>query len=370
MKHKTLFILHLPEPIHGSSMVGKFIKDSSSINQAFICRYINIGTSRAVDEIGKKYFVKVFRILSIFWQSFYQLAFFRPHLCYLAITSKGPAFYKDSIVALFAKLLGIKLVLHFHNKGVRTRQDKFFDNLLYKCVFKNTDVILISKYLYGDIKKYIPKDRVHYCANGIPDNYTTNCKSQKNNNRPVVILFLSNLIKAKGVFVLLEACKLLQDKNVPYYCFFVGGQGDLSAKQFEQKAKELELNNNVYYVGRKYGKEKDEYFLNADIFALPTYYEYETFGLVLAEAMKFSLPVVSTFEGGIPDVVENGKTGFLVPQKNASALAEKIEQLIINPDLRQQMGDSGRAKFKKEFTLNIFENRLTEILNNIVKTQK
>ena len=73
-------------------------------------------------------------------------------------------------------------------------------------------------------------------------------------------------------------------------------------------------------MGRKYEKEKEETFAKADIFAFPTYYNNECFPLVLLEAMQHSLPVVSTFEGGIPDIVDEGEAGFLVAQKNAEKL--------------------------------------------------
>jgi glycosyltransferase involved in cell wall biosynthesis len=85
--------------------------------------------------------------------------------------------------------------------------------------------------------------------------------------------------------------------------------------------------------------------------------------LVLLEAMQHSLPVVSTFEGAIPDVVEDGVTGFLVLQRDAIALAEKIELLIKNPELRTSMGIAGRKRYENNFTISIFENRLKEILN-------
>ena len=78
--------------------------------------------------------------------------------------------------------------------------------------------------------------------------------------------------------------------------------------------------------------------------------------------MQHSLPVVSTFEGAIPDVVEDGVTGFLVPQKDPVALAEKLEILIRNPEMRNQMGEAGRAKYEREFTLERFERRMVEIL--------
>lgn len=363
---KILFILHIPPPVHGSSVVGKAIKNSLVINEAFECSYINLGTSRTVDEIGKNLFVKIGRYFGIVFQVLKQLLTNKPNLCYLAITANGTAFYKDAVIALLVKLFGVKTVYHFHNKGVSTRQHKAIDNFLYRRVFKNAHAILLSKYLYPDVEKYFTPEQVHYCPNGIPDINFRQKTLDKKQNKKTEILFLSNLIESKGVFVLLEACVILKQKGLAFHCTYVGGEGDVNAKQFQEKVKELGLTDQVVYVGKKYGEDKEEAFSKADIFAFPSHYHNETFGLVNLEAMQFSLPIVSTFEGGIPEVIEEGKTGYLVPQKDAKALAEKIEILIQNPALRQQMGKAGRKKYEQEFTLNKFEERLKGILKEIV----
>lgn len=368
MKKKILFILHIPPPVHGSSVIGMQIKNSTKINDEFDCLYVNLGTSVSIDEIGKQGFVKLFRFASIWFNVLRQLIIFRPKLCYFAITAKGSAFYKDASLVFLMKIFGVKLVYHFHNKGVSTRQDMWLDNLLYRFVFKNNDVILLSRYLYPDIQKYVPKERVYYCPNGIPDLTGDILGSIKNKvNRTVEILFLSNLIESKGVYILLEACKILYNKQISFHCAFVGGIGDVSEEQFYDNVQKLHLENCVVYMGRKYGIEKETEFEKADIFAFPTYYHNETFGLVNLEAMQYSLPVVSTFEGGIPDVVKDGVTGFLVPQKDAMALADKLEILINNAELRKQMGVAGRKKYEKEFTLDTFENTLTKILSEVSK---
>jgi len=366
-KENILFLLHLPPPVHGSSMVGQFIKGSQIINDAYDCRYINLGTSQTVSEIGKKPLKKVVRYFSILLLTFIQLIRFRPQLCYLAITAKGPAFFKDAFVAFLVKLFGVKLVYHFHNKGIATVQHKPLYNFMYKRVFNKAEVILLSKYLYYDIQKYVPENRVHYCPNGIPDIKTKPENTEKEKNAQVVeILFLSNLIESKGVFVLLEACAILKKKNLVFHCTYVGDEGDVSALQFQEKIEKLDLKGYVSYVGKKYGKEKEEAFSKADIFAFPTFYHNECFPLVLLEAIQYSLPIVSTFEGGISDVVEDGVTGFLVPQRNVEALAEKLEILIQNSDLRQQMGEAGRKKYENEFTLEKFENRMVEIIQQVI----
>lgn len=366
MKKKVLFILHLPPPIHGSSVVGKYIKDSSLINDGIHSEYINLGTSKSLDEIGKNPIQKIGLYVKIVFQTLKQLMVLKPDLVYIALTAKGKAFYKDTFIALLVKLFGRKVVYHLHNRSMAERQDKWLDVVLCKMLFKNTDVILLSKYLYPEIQKYVPENRVHYCPNGIPDAFakTPNAKIP-NSNEVVEILFLSNLMKAKGVFVLLEACKILREKHLPFHCTFIGGESDISSEIFQKKVTELGLSGKVHYAGKKYGLEKERAFSEADIFAFPTL--NETFGLVNLEAMQFSLPVVSTLEGGIPDVIEDGKTGFLVEKGNAEAFAEKLEILIVDPVLLLKMGQEGRKRYKENFTLEAFENCFTTILNEIIK---
>lgn len=70
---------------------------------------------------------------------------------------------------------------------------------------------------------------------------------------------------------------------------------------------------------------------------------------------------------GIPGIVDDGKTGFLVPKHDVAVLADKILLLLSNPDLRCKMGKAGREKFEKEFTLEVFEKRMVEILSDNVK---
>lgn len=99
----------------------------------------------------------------------------------------------------------------------------------------------------------------------------------------------------------------------------------------------------------------------------PTFYHNECLPLVLLEAMEHGLPCISTTEGGIPGIVDDGKTGFLVPKHDVAVLADKILLLLNDSVLRSNMGKAGREKFEKEFTLEVFEKRMVEILSNNVK---
>lgn len=360
---KILFVLHVPPLIHGASMVGLQIKNSNIVNEAFSCKYINLGTSVTIEEIGKRRFIKLLRYFAILWRVLKTVIIHRPDLCYFSMTSKCTPFYKDASLVLLVKILGIKIVYHFHNKGVSENHDKFIDDWLYRRVFENSDVILLSPNLYPDIQKYVDKEHVYYCPNGIT---AVEMKpGSKENTKIVELFFLSNLIESKGVFLLLEACKILKQRHLAFHCTFVGGIGDINEYRFNSKVEELDIVEYVNYIGEKFGAEKNQIFSNADIFVHPTL--NDCFPLVLLEAMQYSLPIVSTLEGGIPDIVEEGVTGFLIPKNNIQSLVDKLELLIENLNLRLQLGNAARQKFEVEFTSDKFEHRLTKILHNIVE---
>jgi glycosyltransferase involved in cell wall biosynthesis len=133
---------------------------------------------------------------------------------------------------------------------------------------------------------------------------------------------------------------------------------------------ELNIEDKVEIVGPKYGKEKEEYFVKSDIFIFPTFYENETFGLVNLEAMQYRLPVITTNEGGIPDVVIDGETGFIIEPRDIGDLANKIEILINDQDLRQKMGKAGYKRYHEYFTLDHFEMNMTQTLLDIYNKRK
>jgi glycosyltransferase involved in cell wall biosynthesis len=172
------------------------------------------------------------------------------------------------------------------------------------------------------------------------------------------LLFLSNLIPSKGVYVLLDACKVLKERGLQFVCDFVGGETkEIDRAAFEAAVKERDLEGIVCYHGPKYGEEKEEYWRRADIFVFPTFYFNECFPLVLLEAMQWRLPLVSSDEGGIPDIVKDGVNGFVCTRQNVQSLAEALEKLITDPILRQQMGEQGYQRYQEEFTLEAFERR-------------
>ena len=361
MKPRILFILHLPPPIHGAAMMGKYIQESELINSSFDCFCINLATAGSLSDIGHVSLEKLLKYLLLLRYISHVVKEIRPELVYITPNAGGKAFFKDFIVVQMLKSMGCKIIAHYHNKGVSAYQSKWIYNFLYKRFFSNLKVILLAENLYKDIAKYVKREDVYICPNGIPSSCKEEMEARRNNVIPH-LLFLSNLLISKGVIVLLDALKILKEKEYTFVCQFIGGEtAEINAVQFIEEVNKRELSDLVTYVGRKVREEKEAFFRQADIFVFPTY--YETFGLVNLEAMEYKLPVISTNEGGIPDIVKDGENGLICEKQNPVSLADCIAKLLDDEELRVKMGSAGHEKFCREFTLDKFENRMRDILN-------
>lgn len=382
MKPKILFIMHMPPPVHGASMVGQFIHDSKLINSSFDCHYINLAVATRLEDVGKGGWHKAKDIWKKLIEVRKAVKAVKPDLVYITPNSAGAPFYKDFITVMMLKMMGQKVVMHFHNKGVETRQDKWLDNWMYKRYFKDVKLILLADALYEDVKKYVKREDVFVSPNAIPEismakenmaYKIVSASNVANDNHVPHILWLTNIMKTKGIMEFLAALKILKDKGVKFQVDFIGGlTKEMSGDEFDTALTMMGLNGCSAYHGPKYGDEKYAFYRDADIFVLPSY--TEALPVSILEAMQFALPVVASNVGGVSAEVEEGVSGFLLGGKqpimlntfrpDVCEIADKLQVLLTDTDLRHKMGSAGREKFEREFTLEVFEKRIVEILNH------
>lgn len=361
-KKRILFVAPFPPPVHGSAVVSQQIRDSVLINSSFHCDYVNLSASRTLDEVGKQGLIKIWRMFTALCALIRKLFTHRYDICCLAVTCHGTAFLKDAPFVLLCKLFCRKIVIQQHNKGMTAYVDRWPYRWLLPMVYGNTTVILLSSRLYPDIQRVVPKENVLVCPNGIKVG-TTGIYERVENDVPR-LLFLSNLLESKGVFVLLDALKMLADKGLPFECTYVGAESkEIDAGRLAEEVKRRGLGGRVSYLGRKTGEAKEEEYAKSDIFIFPSY--DECFGIVLLEAMSHRLPIVTTDEGGIPDLVEDGVNGLISERKNPESLANCIETLLADPDLRCKMGEEGYRILQEKFTEDVFLRRICEIFTNL-----
>lgn len=382
MKPKILFIMHMPPPVHGASMVGQYIHDSELINSSFDCYYVNMAVATRLDEIGKGGWNKVKGVLKKLMEVRKAVKTVKPDLVYITPNSAGAPFYKDFITVMMLKMMGRKIVMHFHNKGVATRQNRWLDNWLYRRYFKGVKLILLAEALYEDVKRYVKREDVFVSPNAIPEismakenmaYKIVSASNVANDNHVPHILWLTNIMKTKGIMEYLSALKILKDKGVKFQADFVGGlTKEMSGDEFDTALTMMGLNGCSAYHGPKYGDEKYAFYRDADIFVLPSY--TEALPVSILEAMQFGLPVVASNVGGVSAEVEEGVSGFLLGGKQPIMLntfrpdvfeiADKLQVLLTDTDLRHKMGSAGREKYEREFTLEVFEKRIVEIINH------
>lgn len=195
----------------------------------------------------------------------------------------------------------------------------------------------------------------------------------KNNNRVFQIVCVASFEEVKGHKYLIDACKRLADGGYQFDCHFIG-IGPLQ-EEIEDLAAQTGIRNRFHFHGGQKRQEVAEFFANADVKVLASVRtkngKREGIPVVLMEAMASGLPVVASNLSGIPELVEDGIAGILVPPGDSQAFAEALQKLIENPDLRAKLGSNGRKKVMNEFNLqkSVAELRSLFLENNSIKIE-
>jgi colanic acid/amylovoran biosynthesis glycosyltransferase len=167
------------------------------------------------------------------------------------------------------------------------------------------------------------------------------------------ILCIGTLHEVKGQIFLIEACKLLHDRGIDFACCFVGDGTDEEA--LKKKVGQIGLTKSVHFLGRKTRDEIANLLQEADVLVAPSVPSsdgrLEGIPVVLMEAMASGVPVVASRLSGIPELVEDGCSGFLTPPGDAHAIADALERLQEDQGLRRSLGEAGRQKIMRDFDM-------------------
>lgn len=358
--------MQLPPPVHGASMMNRFLKESDFINKDFNIEIINFQFNKSTHGLEKFTFRKIFKASGYGLTIIKKMIKFKPDLVYFNFATKGFAFYRDAFYVFLIKRFNSKIVFHLHSKGIKKiTENSFLKKNIYKYVFKDANVICLSKTLSLDIEN-VYKSTPYIVPNGIPIEVNDKQNLDKEDKSIPQILCLSNYIRNKGILVLIEALEVLRDQNYLFFARLVGGPEDLSTEMLEKIIEDKNLASYIKVVGPMYGEDKLKEFKNADIFVLPSF--TEAFPLVLLEAMQFELPIISTLVGGIPEMIIDNESGMLAEPENVQMLAEKISILLNDKVLRSEMGKKGCERFKNNYTLRQYERNIHNVFNDILNT--
>lgn len=277
---------------------------------------------------------------------------------WMANTSAGDVrlvhahFLKDGIDALMLKKkLDIPLITTLHGQDITKAEKKSLLKPTRRDFFNDVDKIIVVSDFIGDraIENGCPEHKMTKHHIGIDLNRFRQDKQEADQPE---LLFVGRLVEKKGCIYLLEAMNLLKHKY-PEMKLTIVGDGPQRDKLM-QKTKDDRLN--VEFVGRESAENIRSRLARSWIFVAPSVTarngDAEGLGMVFLEAQALRTPVVSFNSGGVPEAVEDGKTGLLAEEKDVAGLADRIDYLIQYEMERRQFGERGRQRVEQYFDIN------------------
>lgn len=275
-----------------------------------------------------------------------------------------------------AMRMRLPLLTSFHGYDVYSlpRQKSYLSQLrdLFAYGYR---FLVLSRHMKEDVNKLgCPANKVIVHHVGIDLSQFAYRTPMRQDSR-VRILTVCNFMEKKGLRYLVKAMAIVCNNFPNIYLCLVGRahfEGALREKQVvERLIKELELTDSVVLLGARDYFEIQEEYKQADLFVLPSVTaengDKEGVPTVLMEAQACGLPVVSTYHSGIPEVVIDGKSGYLVPERNVSALADSICRLIVERDKWETMGKIGRSHIEKNYNVVIQREKLQKIYEQVIR---
>ena len=224
--------------------------------------------------------------------------------------------------------------------------------------------IVITNTLKKNFAGLLPAEKV-YAVDYFVEDFLYQVKPAAKKTDKLRILYLSNLMKEKGILQCLDALLLIRQKEIPFEAVIAGKIESGSDEEVHSRLKEL--GSSVTYTGVITGTDKIQALQNANVFILPTFYPMEGLPFSLLEAMATGNIVITTQHAGIPDVVTE-KNGYLVPTQSSEAIAECLEH--IHQNLAEQVrvvSSHNMAYAASVFTEKHFTESIVEILQSTVK---
>jgi glycosyltransferase involved in cell wall biosynthesis len=208
----------------------------------------------------------------------------------------------------------------------------------------------------------VDEGRISVVPHGVPVYPGFQRRTESNNERLVV--YVGRLEKRKGTLDLMRAIPSVLRAIGATRFVFIGGDrphcpGGRTHAEFIREELPSEARERIQLLGRLPDDEVNRWLQTADLFVAPSV--YESFGLVFLEAMRWGTPVIGARAGGVPEIVDDGRTGFLASPGNPAELARLIVTVLGNEQLRRQIGEAGRCRVETQFSINVTAAKVAEL---------
>ena len=268
-----------------------------------------------------------------------------------------------------------KVVISWHSDIIKQKKLLFFYKPILKKFLKRADLIIVATQNHIDGSKFLPEFKEKCCVipYGINTEEYLNAETEKlltgnsTNKNSIKFLFVGRLVYYKGIDVLIDAFSKISKEN---FELFIVGTGTLE-EEMKNKVLCYNLKEKVHFMGKLSDNDLRSAFSDCDVFVFPSVENSEAFGIVQLEAMIYEKPVINTsLFTGVPLVSVDGETGITVPPKDADRLAEAMEKLGNNPELRQKYGKNAKKRVLENYDEDLNNYQIYDKFQNLLKEGK
>jgi glycosyltransferase involved in cell wall biosynthesis len=344
---KLLVFAHKPPPHHGQSYMVQLLLDGLK-GSAIRLFHVNARLSNDLEDIGRVRWAKGFFLLAYCLQAIWlRLTRGVDHFYYVPASGNRAPLYRDWLVMLLCRPFFKRLIYHWHSAGLGEwleKKAKPWERWLSVRLINGPDLsIVLGNHNRRDAEAVASRS-VAVVPNGIPDprpdfekdilpvRLAQAEKRSSGERYAFQVLYLGLCYRPKGLFDLMEAISIANEKlkGTPVHMrLVIAGTFYVEAEraQFQERLNDADMINWVEYKGFVSGEEKRALLRTSDCLCFPTYYEAESFGLVVLEAMAYGLPVVVTNWRSVPEVVPPGYEHIVEP-RSPEQLARSLVALL------------------------------------------
>jgi glycosyltransferase involved in cell wall biosynthesis len=349
-----------PPPFGGQAMMIDLVVHGRYSRVRF--HHVRLAFSKTMASVGRFQLHKVFHLLGVILRTLWNHLRFKTRILYYPPGGQTALpILRDVLFLGATRWLFKAVVFHFHAGDLQDqllRLPSWFRRLCLVVYSKPACAIVLNSGGAGNLECLSPH-RIAVIPNGIVDVFPDYRHLRDQALDPLRILFVGVLCESKGVLDVLNACGILRPNGIRFDLTMVG---QWQSSSFERRARalvtSLGLDDAVTFPGVLAGASKWREYARADIFCFPSYFECENQPVVLLEAMQFEMIVIASKWRGIPDLIADGYTGFLVKPQSPREIAAQVSWVVANHEAARRLAANARSRFLSEFSAEVMWSRV------------
>lgn len=289
----------------------------------------------------------------------------RPDIVHINTSLEPKSFWRDAVYLAIAKMLFRKVVYQVHGGEL---PEQFFGNsrwltLGLRYLLRWPDaVVLLASVEYEAYRKFTPCKHLTVIANAIELPATP---EKSFDHRPFRLGFIGRLADNKGAIEAIQAVSHLQNLGIDDVYLTIAGSGP-SEDTMRALVESLALQSRVTFAGALFGKDKDRFWRDIDLFVFPTFHR-EGLPYTVLESLAYATPLITTSVGGIADAIVDGVQGYFVAPRDPEGLARKLKELIDDRETLKRMSEACVARAREFYGIDRLASQFSQLYRQVLR---